>query len=66
MKMTCPHCKKPYEVSVTIKPPTKEELIEFEIFRDNYKGKKRGLITEMNNFVTVYYTTLTMPTIPSE
>ena len=51
MKMTCPHCKKPSEVSVTIKPPTKEELIEFEIFRDNYKGKKRGLITEMNNFV---------------
>ena len=50
MKVICPHCNKPYQVDIKTKPPTDEELIEFEIFRDNYKGKKRGLITEMDNF----------------
>ena len=34
-----------------VKRPTDEELIEFDIFRDNYKGRKRGLLTEMDNFV---------------
>jgi len=49
----CPHCKKPHEVDLVKKSkrPTDEELIEFDIFRDNYKGKKRGLLTEMDNFV---------------
>ena len=53
MLVICPHCAKPHEVEAkkNTKPPTDEELIEFDIFRDNYKGKKRGLITEMNNFV---------------
>ena len=49
----CPHCKKPHEVDLVkkSKQPTDEELIEFDIFRDNYKGKKRGLLTEMDNFI---------------
>ena len=34
MKTICPHCNKPYEVDKE-KPPTDEELIEFDIFRDN-------------------------------
>lgn len=53
MMVICPHCAKPHEVEAekVIKRPTDEELIEFDIFRDNYKGKKRGLLTEVDNFV---------------
>jgi len=53
MLVICPHCAKPHEVEAkkNTKPPTDEELIEFDKFRENYKGKKRGLYTEMNNFV---------------
>jgi hypothetical protein len=52
MLVKCPHCAKPHEVEAEkiVIRPTDEELIEFDIFRDNYKGKKRGLITEMDNF----------------
>ena len=52
MLVICPHCAKPHEVEAEkiVVRPTDEELIEFDIFRDNYKGKKRGLITEMDNF----------------
>jgi len=52
MLVICPHCAKPHEVEAEkiVIRPTDEELIEFDIFRDNYKGKKRGLITEMDNF----------------
>jgi hypothetical protein len=52
MLVICPHCAKPHEVEAekVVVRPTDEELIEFDIFRDNYKGKKRGLITEMDNF----------------
>lgn len=53
MLVMCPHCAKPHEVEAEkiVVRPTDEELIEFDIFRDNYKGKKRGLITEMDNFI---------------
>ena len=53
MLVICPHCAKPHEVEAKkiVVRPTDEELIEFDIFRDNYKGKKRGLITEMDNFI---------------
>ncbi len=52
MLVICPHCAKPHEVEAekVVVRPTDEELIEFDIFRDNYKGRKRGLITEMDNF----------------
>jgi hypothetical protein len=53
MLVICPHCAKPHEVEAkkVVVRPTDEELIEFDIFRDNYKGKKRGLLTEMDNFI---------------
>ena len=53
MLVICPHCAKPHEVEAkkVLVRPTDEELIEFDIFRDNYKGKKRGLLTEMDNFI---------------
>ena len=55
MEVICSHCNKPYQVDKKTKPPTDEELIEFDIFRDNYKGKKRGLMTEMENFTKKHH-----------
>jgi len=54
MKIKCPHCDKMIEKTGSEskqKNPTDEELIEFDIFRDSWRGKKRGLLTEMDNFI---------------
>tara|TARA_R100001244_G_scaffold57750_1_gene48877 strand:+ start:551 stop:898 length:348 start_codon:yes stop_codon:yes gene_type:complete len=54
MKIKCPHCDKMIEKTGSEskqKNPTDEELIEFDIFRDAWQGKKRGLLTEMDNFI---------------
>jgi len=54
MKIKCPHCDKMIEKTESEskqKNPTDEELIEFDIFRDSWRGKKRGLLTEMDNFI---------------
>mgnify|MGYP003676514916 FL=1 len=52
MKYTCPCCGHTEEITTekNIKAHQPHEERAFETFRTNYKGKKRGLETEFNNF----------------
>ena len=52
MKYTCPCCGHTEEITTekNIKAHQPHEERAFETFRINYKGKKRGLETEFNNF----------------
>ena len=52
MKYTCPCCGHTEEITTekNIKAYQPHEERAFETFRTNYKGKKRGLETEFNNF----------------
>ena len=52
MKYTCPCCGHTEEITTDKKTkPTKEEREMFETFRIKYRGKKRGLDTELNNLL---------------
>jgi len=54
MEYTCPSCGHTHELESTPskKPkPTGQERNMFEAFRVAYKGKKRGLDTELNNLM---------------
>ena len=52
MKYTCPCCGHTEEITTDKKPkPTGQERNMFEAFRVAYKGKKRGLDTELNNLM---------------
>lgn len=52
MKYTCPCCGHTEEITTDKKTkPTKEQREMFETFRIKYKGKKRGLDTELNNLL---------------
>ena len=48
---TCPCCGQTIVTQATKKAPTEKEIIMFETFRSNYKGKKRGMNTELYNFI---------------
>ena len=51
MEYTCPSCGHTEELTTDTKTkPTEQERNMFEQFRLVYKGKKRGLETEFNNF----------------
>ncbi len=52
MEYTCPCCGHTEEITQekNIKAHQPHEEVAFETFRTNYKGKKRGLETEFNNF----------------
>jgi len=52
MEYTCPCCGHTEEITPekNIKAHQPHEEVAFETFRTNYKGKKRGLETEFNNF----------------
>jgi wobble nucleotide-excising tRNase len=52
MEYTCPCCGHKEEITTekNIKAHQPHEERAFETFRTNYKGKKRGLETEFNNF----------------
>ena len=52
MSYTCPCCGHTEEITTDKKTkPTKEEREMFETFRIKYRGKKRGLDTELNNLL---------------
>ena len=52
MKYTCPCCGHTEEITTDKKTkPTEEQREMFETFRIKYKGKKRGLDTELNNLL---------------
>ena len=52
MKYTCPCCGHTEEIKTDKKTkPTEEQREMFETFRIKYKGKKRGLDTELNNLL---------------
>lgn len=52
MKYTCPCCGHTEEITTDKKTkPTKEQREMFETFRIKYRGKKRGLDTELNNLL---------------
>jgi len=50
-KITCPCCGHLIDTMSTKQAPTKEQREMFETFRIKYKGKKRGLDTELNNLL---------------
>ena len=47
---TCPCCGQEIQQQKNIKAHQSHEEQAFETFRTNYKGKKRGLHTEFDNF----------------
>jgi len=52
MKYTCPCCGHTEEITTDKKTkPTEEQREMFETFRIKYRGKKRGLDTELNNLL---------------
>ena len=52
MKYTCPCCGHTEEITTDKKvKPTQDEREMFETFRLKYRGKKRGLDTELNNLL---------------
>lgn len=52
MKYTCPCCGHTEEITTDKKTkPTEEQKEMFETFRIKYRGKKRGLDTELNNLL---------------
>ena len=53
MEYTCPCCGHTEEITPekNIKAHQPHEERAFETFRTNYKGKKRGLDTEINNLI---------------
>ena len=50
-KITCPCCGHLIDTMSTKQAPTKEQREMFETFRIKYKGKKRGLDTELKNLL---------------
>ena len=54
MEYTCPSCGHTHELESTPSKkakPTEQEKEMFETFRIKYRGKKRGLDTELNNLM---------------
>ena len=52
MKYTCPCCGHTEEITTDKKTkPTEEQREMFATFRIKYRGKKRGLDTELNNLL---------------
>lgn len=51
MKTTCPCCGQEIITQATKNSPNSIERTMFETFRLKYKGKKRGLDTELSNFI---------------